>query len=169
MEVSTNKRFGSRGSGSSLIAASGLPRPRELDDGSGRGRTPLGRETLRLGGVRFSGGGAMVGDSQSVKDSVGSNSSWICGEARERSMLVEGPRCSGYDALKGSFSSISTISGETKEAGEGGDCGLCRIPLAMVENFFCALATVPRFDWKTENMRGQRTGRTCGPVGKYKT
>ena len=58
---------------------------------------------------------------------------------------------------------------DAKEAGEGGDWGLCRIPLAMAENFFWALATVPRFGWKTENMRGQRTGRRCGPAGKYDT
>ena len=126
---------------------------------------------MRLGGVRFSGGGAVlgVGDSQSVRDSVVSNSSWICGEVTERSMLVEGPRLSGYVAPKGPFSLISTISGDAKEAGEGGDWGLCRIPLAMAENFFWALATVPRFGWKTENMRGQRTGRRCGPAGKYET
>ena len=53
-----------------------------------------------------------------------------------RSMLVEGPRSSGNVAPNGPFSLISTISGDTKEAGEGGDWGRRWI----MENFLLLVA-----------------------------
>ena len=105
-------------------------RPLEADaeNPSPDGRSATGRETLRLGGVMTSEGPeSMFGGSQSEKESRASSwskSSSIWGEVTELwSMLVDAPWVSGNVAPKGPFSFISTISGETKEAGEGGEGG----------------------------------------------
>lgn len=67
-------------------------------------------------------------------------------------MLVEGPRPSGKVAPKGPFSMISTISGDAKDAGEGGDWGRARMLAAMVENLRLCLLDLLRLELKTESM-----------------
>ena len=67
-------------------------------------------------------------------------------------MLVEGPRPSGKVAPKGPFSMISTISGDAKDAGEGGDWGRARMLAAMVENLRLCLLDLLRLELKTESI-----------------
>ncbi len=62
-------------------------------------------------------------------------------------MLVEGPRPSGNAAPNGPFSLISTISGDTKDAGDGGDWAR-RMLAAMVENLRLCLLVL-RLELKT--------------------
>lgn len=61
---------GGRTSSSSLIVSSGVERAFEDDAAPGKSRPPFGNDTLRLGGVRFSGCDTMLGGiHDSVKDS----------------------------------------------------------------------------------------------------